>query len=86
MNIFEFGIKMFEKKPTTIEAIETWIVEWKSIYHDIGRFYLMKPNFLTFTSKYKAQEYAKELQDARKLLGDTDLCVRVYKQEVPTNV
>lgn len=85
MKIFGFEIKKFEQKTTTIEAVETWVVSWQKIRNDISRFYSASPQFLTFTSEQSANSYAQELRDARNLLGDKDLPVTVYKQEVPTN-
>jgi hypothetical protein len=85
MKIFGFEIKKFEKQTTTIKAAETWIVSWQKIKNDICRFYSASPQFVAFTSEQHANAYAQELRDARNLLGDTDLPVTVYKQEVPTN-
>lgn len=87
MKIIGFEIRKFNKEPETIEALETWIVKWE---YSKGN-YLPNRNeiglkHLAFASKGQAESYAKELKNARRLLGDIDLNVKVYKQEVPTNV
>lgn len=87
MKILGFEIRKFNKEPETIEAIETWVVKWE---YSIGNYVSNKNEIglkhLAFASKAQAESYAKELKDARRLLGDRDLNVEVYKQEVPTNV
>lgn len=85
MNIFGLKIRLFSDTPITLEAIETWMVKWESLYRSsIDRGI---PNIETqaFTSKESAELFAKQLRDARKLLGDTGWDVKVYKQKPPTN-
>ena len=87
MKIFGFEIRKFEKDPTTIEVIETWCVKWESLHYR----YLFdsaeaRTNVQAFMTKEGAEEYAKELSDARKLLGDTNVPVKFYKQKTPTNI
>ncbi len=84
MKIFGFEIRKFEKTTTTINAVETWIVEWTSI-NDSGLFICTKSNHQAFTSKKDADFYAKELKAARKLLGDKGVSLSVYKQKTHTN-
>lgn len=78
--------KKFEKKPTEVDgALETWIVEWRSISHDVGRFWKSNLNQQAFSNEDSAHKYCKELNDARKLLGDRHLTPRVYKQKQFSN-
>ena len=87
MKIFGFEIRKFKDEPETIQARETWVVEWYSLhwyaFFERGE---SKKMFLTFTTKDLANSYAKELTDARKLLGDDIPEPKVYKQKAPSNV
>jgi len=85
MKIFGFEIRKFEKRTTTIEVIETWCVKWSSLHRDFIDKGIQKINVQGFMTKEGAEEYAKELIDARRLLGDKGWDVQVYKQETPTN-
>lgn len=86
MKIFGFEIRKFESQPTTINVIETWCVKWPSVYIDYIGYPRKKTNVLAFPLKESADMYAKELRDARRLLGDKNLDIDVYKQETHTNV
>lgn len=86
MKIFGYEFRKFEKEITTIEdAVETWTVEWLSMHHYVSNTYRSKTRHQAFMSKESADRFAKELQDARNLLGDKDVYVKVYKQTPPTN-
>ena len=85
MKILGFEIRKFESTPTTIEIIETWCVRWASLHRDIINKGCPKINVQSFITKAGAQAYAKELEDARRLLGDEGWKVEVYKQKTPTN-
>jgi hypothetical protein len=85
MKIFGFEIRKFEKNTTTLEIIETWCVRWESLYRNNINYGVPKINVQGFMTKEGAEEYAKELKDARRLLGDNGWDVQVYKQETPTN-
>ncbi len=85
MKIFGYEFRKFEKKITTLDAVETWCVKWKSIHKDcigVGRSQI---EIQSFVSKGGADIFAKELNDARKLLGDYGYKATVYKQKSPTN-
>ena len=85
MKIFGFDIRKFEQGNTTIQVIETWCVKWSSLHKNIinsGEQYI---NVQGFPTKAGADAYAKELTDARRLLGDKGFPVEVYKQATPTN-
>jgi len=91
MKIFGFEIKKFEQKPTTMQAVETWVVSWRSIsserYSGLNDgIYNTKIRFNTFLSEKSALDYANELKMARMLLGDIPIYLEVYKQKTPTNV
>ncbi len=86
MKIFGYEFRKFEKDNTVItDAVETWCVKWYSLHKDLidkGAPYAEIQSFIT---KESANMFAKELEDARKLLGDKGWDVRVYKQKSPTN-
>lgn len=90
MKLFDFIFKKFEQKATSVQAVETWIVSWRSIskkryLHLDDGIYDTKIRFNTFVSEESAKAYADELEKARKLLGDVEMDVTVYKNQVPTN-
>ena len=79
-------IRIFGKGRTTLTTdIDTWIVRWSTYKASfVGVKY---PNveecYKAFTDKNEAQEYAKTLNDAMKLIGITALPkAEVYKQNV----
>ena len=84
MKVFGFEIRKFEANNTMIQVIETWCVTWSSLHKDIigGK---QKINVQGFPTKPGAEAYAKELTDARRLLGDRGVPVNVYMQKTPTN-
>ena len=86
MRIFGFEIRKFEDNPTTLQIIETWCVKWSSLRKNIIDTGKQKINVQGFPTKQGAEDYAKELRDARRLLGDTGWDVEVYVQKTPTNV
>ena len=86
MKIFGFEIRKFESKVTTIEMVETWCVKWSSLHCNIINTGDPSINVQSFVTEDGANEYAKELRTARRLLGDTGWGVEVYKQQTPTNV
>ncbi len=85
MKIFGFEIRKFEKHSTTIQVVETWCVKWSSLHRNIFGEGEPRINVLGFPTKAGAEAYAKELTDARRLLGDKGFGVSVYKQQTPTN-
>lgn len=85
MKIFGYEFRKFEKENTTIETVETWVVEWISLGPIFTDSYRPKPMFKTFIDKGQAKAFAKELNDCVALLGDRDRMAEVYKQESPTN-
>ena len=86
MKIFGYEFRKFEETPTTIvDAVETWCVGWYSVEHCVGMHYGCKKNVQGFVTKESADMFAKELDDARRLLGDRVEKARVYKQTTHTN-
>jgi len=85
MKIFGYEFRKFEQDTTTIEMVETWCVKWSSLHRDIIDVGRQKIEVQAFPTKEGAEFFAKELRDARKLLGDTKFGVKVYKQDTPTN-
>ena len=91
MKLFDFIFKKFENKHTTIEVVETWVVSWRSISRkrfqnlENDATYDTKIRFNTFVSEESAKIYANELTQARKLLGDVEMDVIIYKNQVPSN-
>lgn len=85
MKIFGLKIRFFEKQVKSLEAIETWCVKWSSLHKSIIGKGEQVINVQGFPSKESAEIYAKELRDARRLLGDIGFGVEVYKQNTPTN-
>jgi Rieske Fe-S protein len=90
MKIFGFEIRKFEKEPTTIQVIETWNVRWWSVAQCklYGSRYnpKEKENVQGFPTKEAAESYAKELSDARRLLGDIYDNPAIEVQKIPSNV
>lgn len=84
MKIFGFEIRKFEQNNTTVQMIETWCVKWESVVRSYT-FGYPHDNVIGFPTKEGAEQYAQELKDARKLLGDHGWSVEVYRQKVPTN-
>lgn len=89
MKIFGLEFRKFEKKVTTIEAIETWCVKWLSLKADyMGEAtYSPEKNWevQAFPSKENAEFFANELRDAMRLLNHKGWTVKVYKQKTSTN-
>jgi hypothetical protein len=85
MRIFGFELRKFEEEKTTIEAIETWCVKWSSLHKSIINMGDPKINVQGFPTKQGADIYAKELKDARRLLGDKGFDVVVYMQKTHSN-
>lgn len=79
-------IRIFGKERKTLTTdIDTWVVKWTT-YEDSWsgiRYPNVKECYKAFTDKNEADEYAKTLNDAMKLVGITALPnAKVYKQEV----
>ena len=85
MNIFGFKFRKFESSTTTVRAIETWCVRWESLHRNIIDRGETNLEVQGFTSEVDAKSYAKELIDARRLLGDSGFKPTVYKQRTITN-
>jgi hypothetical protein len=85
MKILGFEIRKFEKNNTTIQIIEIWCVRWSSLHKNIIDTGKQVTNVQAFPNEATANFYAKELRDARRLLGDVGFNVEVYKQRTPTN-
>lgn len=85
MKVFGFEIRKFETSPTTMKAVETWCVKWPSLHKMFSDRGEVVVNVLGFPSEAGAREYAKELQDARALLGDKGFGAEVYVQKTHTN-
>lgn len=85
MKVFGFEIRKFEANPTTIQIIETWCVKWSSLRKNSIDNGVQEINVQGFPTKEGADAYAKELRDARRLLGDVGFPVDVYSQKTPTN-
>lgn len=83
--MFGFEIRKFEVNATTIQIIETWCVKWSSLHKDVIDKGVQEINVQGFPTKEGAYAYAKELRDARALLGDKGFGVEVYVQQTPTN-
>lgn len=86
MKIFGFEIRKFEQHPTTMQVIETWCVKWSSLHKNIIGNGDQHINVQGFPTKDGADGYAKELRDARALLGDKGFPVEVHVQKTPSNV
>ena len=85
MKIFGYEFRKFESTNTTIEAIETWIVEWESLHKNCLSNGEPNTQKQAFINKDGAKLFAKELNDCRKLLGDKGFSAKVYMQKSPTN-
>lgn len=85
MKIFGYEFRKFEKESTTLETIETWVVEWNKLERDIISRYDPKPMFKTFINRGQAIMFKKEIEDCIKLLGDRGRSVKLYRQKSPTN-
>ena len=86
MKILGFTFRKLEKEHTTINSVETWMVEWSSIYQEIGRFWHPKTEIMAFISKADAEGFARELKDAARLLKNSNQGVKVYKQVHSSNL
>jgi len=86
MKLFRFKLRKFEAGTTEIEAIETWCVKWDSLHRNCINDAEPKVQVQAFTSKVDADFFAKELTDARRLLGDKWPAPAVYKQNTTTNL
>jgi hypothetical protein len=85
VKIFGFEIRKFEANNTTVQMVETWCVKWSSLHKDIIDKGEQVTNVQGFPTQDGAEAYAKELTDARRLLGDRGFPVKVYRQSTPTN-
>ncbi|WP_269519496.1 hypothetical protein [Alteromonas sp. BMJM2] len=85
MKIFGYEFRKFEEQTTTIETVETWVVEWEVMVPKYRDWYEPTPKFKTFVSKDQAEMFKKELQSCIDLLGDQRIKPKVYKQEHSTN-
>ena len=77
-------IRIFGRERQTLTSdVDTWIVKWRTYRGWSSRYPDIEECHKAFTNKDEAKEYAKALNDARKLLGITVLeNAEVYKQEV----
>lgn len=78
-------IRIFGKERKILTSdIDTWVVCWTTYEARLSVEYPnVKKCYKAFTDKSEADEYAKTLNDAMKLLGITSLPnAKVYKQEV----
>lgn len=90
MKLFGFEFRKFEQETTTVEAVETWCVKWLALTADDSRedryYPQMDWQVQAFPSEDAAEFFAKELRDARALLGDKRWTVKVYKQTTHSNI
>ena len=86
MKIFGYEFRKFEQQTTTLEMIETWNVRWESLHRNFIDKGVPVIQLQGFTTKDQAKLFAKELTDARRLLGDEGWQASVYKQKSPTNL
>lgn len=87
MNFFNFKRKKFEEEEVTeVKCIEVWIVEWNSIYHDIGRYWHPIKQYLPFVEREAAEKFVDDLKGACKLLKNDPQNIRIYKQIPPNNI
>lgn len=79
-------IRIFGKGRRTLTSdVDTWIVKWKTYEASFTgiRYPDVKECYKAFTDREEANEYAKTLNDAMRLVGITALpSARVYKQEM----
>ena len=79
-------IRIFGKERKTLtNDVDTWVVKWTTYVSSFAgiRYPDVKECYKAFTDKNEAEEYAKTLNDAMKLVGITALPnAKVYKQEV----
>ena len=81
MKIFKLFTRKFESRATSVDAIETWLVEWPSLIKNIINNGEQKIRIQAFITKGDANMFASELDSARKLLGDEGFQSKVYKQK-----
>lgn len=78
-------IRIFTKDRKELHSdIDTWIVRWNTYESSWSgiKYPNVKECYKAFTDKDEADEYAKALNDAMKLIGITALgWAKVYKQE-----
>lgn len=78
-------IRIFSKDRKELHSdIDTWVVRWTTYkYSWEVKYPKVEECYKAFTDKSEAEEYAKALNDAMKLVGITSLPeAKVYKQEV----
>lgn len=85
MKILGYEFRKFESHNTTLETVETWVVEWYSLHYDFSDYYRHRSMFKIFIDEKQAKLFKRELEDARKLLGDKYVECKMYKQDSPTN-
>ena len=81
MKIFKLFTRKFESSATSVDAIETWLVEWPSLIKNIINNGEQKIRVQAFVNKTDANMFSRELDSVRKLLGDEGFKSRVYKQK-----
>lgn len=86
MKLFGFELRKVENDLTTIQMIEMWCVEWISLRKDALGIGIPRVNVLAFPTQEGAETYAKALREARRLLGEKDFGVTVYRQKPTTDV
>lgn len=86
MKIFGYEFRRFEEKTTTLETVDTWVVEWSSLHRNIIDTFDTESEFKTFTRKDQAELFRKELEDCARLLGDKGRMLKMYKQKNHSNV
>lgn len=75
-----FNFKIPEGKEKDITAIETWVVQWESIYGGCS-FADVKKRYQSFNNKESAIEFAQRLKEAHKLLRNIGSHVYVDVQK-----
>ena len=87
MKILGLKVRKFKNKPSTINVVETWCVKWLSLHpRSYGEHYETNIEIMTFVTKQDAEAFAKELNDASRLLKNGKQGIEVYRQEYPDNL